>query len=185
MTRQAQKDKEMEVAQFFIDRLNAFYEFDYVPESNPNEVDDFQFTDVFARSKKHEDLLLQLVTSDGDYYKTIAAGRRERERTGDPLSSVMLVPNGNGTTDPIRWMIEHKKEKTTGKEILLVHEEVISVTWNPEGAKRMLPPLAVDSPFKAVFLVILPTGENVKTTRRFDGQVIALKNIFGLNGESF
>lgn len=195
MTRLEQKNEEMNIAKFFIERLNLFYSLDYLPESNEDESGEYRYTDVFAHAQKNQPstLYLQLITCDGDLHQVNAENQAEVskkkkriQKTGieEPLVSSVRSVGGN-IIDPIKYCLEKKSLKNSGRETLVIYYDFPFSTWDPEGAKRLLLPLINDTSFPGVFLVIPPAPKKETSNFSHEGQVIALKNTFGPNGQSF
>ncbi len=80
MTRKEQKQKELKASSFFLARFNT-RGFDYEAIENLDENAN-KLVDVYARSKskKHEDLKLQLTIIDGSLHQAFADIRAERKK---------------------------------------------------------------------------------------------------------
>ncbi|MFA7277451.1 MAG: hypothetical protein WC101_00485 [Candidatus Gracilibacteria bacterium] len=188
MTRVEQKDDELRVAGFFIQRLNEFYKFDYQGSSNADESGDDVYVDIFARSDsgKHEELRLQLTISDGEFHHVFAEISKERRKKNLPYVFGRTI--GGHILDPIKAVLEKKGQKTSGEEILIIYNDYTAgiQPFDANYAKTELPQLAQEVKFKGVYLVILPPSFLPGTsTVNHEGQIVALKNAFGENGEVF
>lgn len=197
MTRDDQKDDEMFVSEFFVDRVNKVYGFDYFPEKNEKEKEKPSI-DVYARSKdgKNPEIKIQLTTCD-DLHKFLNKSNKfwddlEKGKEMD-VSFAVGRKIGINLIDPIKAAI-HKKEdklkkkKREGDEILILHND-FAIEMRPfeKGfIDDYLLPLAKKSSYRGVFLIITPTPSTRSfTSFRHDGQIVALRNIFGADGEIF
>ncbi len=185
MTRDSQKTKEYEVSCFFLERLNNFYGLKYSPKINNDENGADQYVDIFGESEKEiGKLKLQLTICDGYLHQSFADARVEIFKTGEAVSSVRS--HGGHILNPIKAVLEKKADKTTGEEILIIHNDYGAPLWDEDGAKRMLPNLGLNSKYKGIYLVIMPVPQpGSKATYSHEGQVIAIKNIFGEDGVCF
>jgi len=175
------KNKELEVAEFFVSRLNKKYSLDYNVQPNMDEQKMDTYVDVFANSIKNDRLLIQIVTAEGQTYSDFAENRRAAMMSGSNFASVTPVRDRN-TEKRVLEMISKKKVKDTSNVTLLVYSEFGSLV-DEKYAKNTFPGLFQGS-FDSVFWVKLPSKEET-SSHPDNGQIVAIKNSFGEDGESF
>ena len=178
---QIKKEKELKVARFFIDRLNKEYIFDYNLTSNDDETKGESDVDIYANSNLgKEQLKLQITTNDGQILKDCADNRKEAEKngTGFAMSPVRdLEPE-----KLINKAITNKKYSDPSNLFLIVFTEFGSLV-DENWAKNHFPSLN-QSNYRGIFWVRMPSSLEY-SSHPHDGQIVAIKNTFGIDGISF
>ncbi len=178
---QIKKQKELEVANFFIERLNKKYNFDYNLEPNINETKGESDVDIYANSiSNKKQLKLQITTHDGQILRDFADNQKEAERNGIGF-----------TSSPVRDLepeklidkaIKNKVYADSSDLILIIFSEYGSLV--DEGyAERNFPSLNQDN-YKGVYWIMMPSSSEY-SSHPHEGQIVAIKNAFGKNGISF
>lgn len=179
-SQQIKKEKELKVARFFIGRLNKKYSFDYDLASNNNETKGESDVDIYANSNsKKEQLKLQITTNDGQILKDCADNKKEAERNG---SGFAMSPVRDLEPEKlISSAIKNKKYSNPNDLVLIIFTEFGSLV--DEGwAKNNFPSLN-QSNYKGIFWVRMPSDSKY-SSHPHDGQIVAIKNAFGVNGIS-
>ena len=180
-SQQIKKDEELKIARYFIDRLNEKFSLDYNLVSNNNETKGESDVDVYANSNSgREQLKLQITTNDGQILKDCADNRKEAERNG---SGFAMSPVRD--LNPIKLIneaIKNKKYSNPSDIILIVFSEFGSLV-DKNWAKDNFPSLAQNN-YKGIFWVRMPSNSE-RSSHPHNGQIVAIKNTFGVNGISF
>ena len=140
-----QKDIEITVANFFIDRLNVQYGFDYQMLANLDESKGEQDVDIYGISLSKEKLKLQLTTYDGEIKKETARMNKEYKKGNPVVIFVDLSPE-----KCIKNAQEKKKLHTENEDnIFIIHSEESGLI-NDSYAKDNFPKLN-NSNYKGIF----------------------------------
>ncbi len=146
------KENELKFAKVFIDWLNKKNNFDYFVIPNEKENKKESWADVYAvsRSRKFEQLDLQLVTSDGHSLKNLAKSKKINKKTGQ----IAIVTTDLNSEERVKEMI-YEKEQSYSQEvkqsiILLIQKEV-GPEFNEEYFFKIFQDF--NSDYKGIYLV--------------------------------
>jgi len=177
---QTKKEKELEVAIFFINRLNKRFNLDYNPILNNDETKGESDVDIYANSKSNkEQLKLQITTHDGQILKDMAGLHKEADKNGTGFA-----------TGPVRDLepekliskaIKNKTYSDPSNLFLIVYTEFGALV-NENWAKNNFPLLGQDN-YKGIFWVRMPSNSKY-SSHPHSGQIVAIKNPFGESGIS-
>lgn len=184
MTRKSQKQNEMKAAKFFLERLNLKYNLDFYPKSNDDENGKESHVDVYGVSEKKKSSIikLQLTIYDGRMHKLFADMNIEKKKTGKSTPRSF----GGYLVTPIEMAIQKKEKKAIGDEILILYNDFDSRIWNKNGAKKMLCPLGKETKYLGIFVLSFPSPmPGIISTDSHNGQIVAIKNPYGLEGDCF
>jgi hypothetical protein len=173
-----QKEIEMNVSSFFVERIKERYGLNYKikPNEDENKIDGD--TDIYMESLDNKLICnLQLTTGDMNVYPRVAYMNKQYKKG----NSVVVLADLS-----FKKCIENalkNKEKFDDKEsiILIIHSEYSSEINKDYGCN--VSSEFVDSKFKGIFWVLMPNSKD--STNKHNGQIIAIKNSFGENGISF
>ncbi len=173
-----QKEDEIEVATFFIGRLNALYDLDYkIFPNDENKNGGEKDVDVYGRSTSKEELKLQLTTSDAEVLRKEALMVKEYKK--DKKSKVFI---SNLTPEYcIKLAIENKKLHSGKEDVCLIIHSEYSGLVNKDYARKNFPRYN-NSAYQAVYWVLMPSNNS---SHPHSGQIVAIKNYFGEDGAVF
>lgn len=164
------RSDELTFARFFAERLNQFQELNYQVVPNNEESSG---VDVFAVAENLETLNLQLKT--GEPWLEQLWGCMRKLKSGGWIH--------DGKFEELLGQIIRDSEKhyaSREKLILLVTERYQPV-FDKYYAQR-ISAMFVNSTFKGIYIVKLPT---LGARPPYEGQIVAIKDIFGSHGEVF
>jgi len=179
------KVEESEYSQFFIKRLNNHYGLDYIIKPNDKEGEQDTEVDVYATSGKCPILNLQVVTRERVLHEISAVLRREAKRA---KKNAAIGPAINMDTE--KWITQAIKKKEIQypdelkRNIILLVIGNIGSLFNENYAKQIFRGFS-NSGFKGIYSVHLPSKDPARSNYLHDGQIIAIKDIFGNHGISF
>ncbi len=178
------KREELKYSKFFIDRLNKRCGLDYSVQLNKNENKVDPEVDVYVISGSNLQFNIQVRTREGRLKKIKAALQRESKIKNQ---NVVMGPVMDWKTK--EWVVEAIREKeghystdVKQKLVLLITGD-IGPLFNEDYAKRIFEELK-DSEFKGIYSIHLPATPE-SSSHPHDGQIIAIKDIFGKHGISF
>lgn len=166
----SKKQDEQKFSDFFAERFNKTYNLNYRIVPNNEEADD---VDIKAISKEGETLNLQLKTGEPDLERFW--GRRKK------LGSGWGIIDGN-IEKLLNQIIKDAENHYANKEklILLITEKHEPI-FDKNYALR-ISNIFKSSSFKGIYIVNLPSFEGDYSS---DGQVVAIKDMFGNHGKIF
>jgi hypothetical protein len=178
------KQEEIKYSRFFVDSLNKRLNLDYKIQPNENENKIDPDIDIYAISQNHPWLNLQIVTREKIFKELFPCLQRKAKATG---KNTIMADKVNGDIE--KWIIEameHKENKyplDVKKNLTLLIIGNIGPLFNKDYAKKIFAEFK-NSEFKGIYSVHLPS--NPKTSSHLhNGQIIAVKDIFGEHGETF
>lgn len=176
------KKEELAVGTFFVERLNALCGTDYVAQSNEDEAKNDSDVDVYAISKNNKMLKLQMKTGEPDLKAIFPRLQKEAKITKKNVVFGDLPAKGifEDLTNILR---KEEKRYSTAKDLVLIIHEDFGPLVDGQFLVSYRPDL-IQSLFKGVYLVKLPSVKE-NSSYPHDGQVVAIKDIFGNYGKSF
>lgn len=164
------KENERIFADFFVERLNKTYDLDYCVIPNGNEADD---ADIHAVSKNSEILNLQLKTGEPGLEQFW--GTRIKHGSGMAIIDVNIEELLN------QIIKDGERHYANTETLILLITEKQQPTFDAKYALRLSYKLK-NTRFKGAYLVKLPAFD---TTSPYEGQIVAIKDIFGNHGRIF
>lgn len=164
------KDEEIEFAKFFVERFNKKHNSNY--KAIPNNKDSSDI-DIYATSENLETINFQLKTGEPDLERFW--GRRKK------LGSGRGIIDGN-IEKLLNQIIKDAENHYANKEklILLITEKHEPI-FDKNYALR-ISNIFKNSSFKGIYIANSPSFEGDYSS---DGQVVAIKDMFGKNGKIF
>lgn len=164
------KRGEKKLSEFFIERFNQSYNLNYHVVSNGEEAND---VDVHAVSESHEILNLQLKTGEPGLEQFW--GTRIKQGSGMAIIDVNIE-------ELLAQIIKDGEQHYANTEnlILLITERYQPV-FDAAYALHIANKLS-STTLKGVYIVKLPAFD---TTPPYEGQIVAIKDIFGNHGRIF
>lgn len=165
------KIREKIVADFFINRFNQYHKKNYKIQVNENENIKDGDIDAYAVSDECKTLFLQIKTNEPELEGFFG---RARKHGGTRFGNISV-----NIKEAILKKIkdgENQYPSTKCNLIFIISERISPVTFDKEYA-QLISKWCSESKFKGIYLVKLPIG--------YDGQVVAIKDIYGNNGEVF
>jgi hypothetical protein len=166
------KEEELEVASFFLEKINQEHDLDYFPELNLDETKGESDVDVYALSvsKKYPKLKLQLTTADDEVKEKEAKFKKECKQ-GKRASFFADVTPKRCISRAVT-----RKDKHSGKDeiIFVIHSRVGGIT-NEEYTKKNFSGFVGDTDYKGVYFVLLPDHTSAE---KHNGQLTSIKECF-------
>lgn len=170
------KWEEKKVADFFISHFNCYHKKNYRTKINEDEYVKNEDVDVYAVSDDCDTLYLQIKTNEPELEGFYGRARKHgRTRFGDVFVNIK---------ESICKMIKdgEKQYSTRGNLIFIISERISPATFDKEYA-RLISNECGNSEFKGVYLVKLPIGSG--ENHPYEGQIVAIKDIYGKSGGIF
>ncbi|MBI4132713.1 MAG: hypothetical protein HY473_01260 [Candidatus Sungbacteria bacterium] len=164
------KDDELAFAKFFIERLNQFRKLNYRVVSSDEESSG---ADIYATAENLETLNLQLKTGEPGLERFW--GRRRKLGSGMGIIDVNIE-------DLLAQIIRDSEKHYANKENLTL---LITERYQPVFDKNYALRISTmfgNSSFKGIYIVKLPS---FRASFPYEGQIVAIKDIFGNHGEVF
>lgn len=175
------KKEEIECANFFIKRFNKKYNLNYqiIPNESVNSD-----TDVSAISNNNPKYNFQIITGEGPLKRICGSLKTRSKQTGQNIVMVDAAIDMN-IEKWIQEAIEKKKNKkySSAKHLILLICREIGPLFNTDYAKERFANFK-NFNFKGIYIVHLPTTSET-SSHPHNGQIIAIKDIFGNRGECF
>lgn len=171
-----QKEMEMAVSLFFIERLNSNFRFNYKAIPNEDESRGERDVDIYAKSSNEVMLKLQLTTNDAEVMEKTALMNKEYKKGRSVVVLADLTPERC-----IRSALQRKESHTDKEDVILLIHSQESAQINKDYAKSSLSEFTT-STYKGIFWVLMPSEYS---SNPHEGQIIAIKNCFGENCISF
>ena len=160
-------------ADFFITRFNKHYSLSYATHSNENESVSDTDVDIYATAKNGGILKLQIKTGEPAW--EAFWGSRIRHGSGMAVIDVNIPKLLSGIINTAELKYPNKNDL-----VLLIGEKMQPI-FDTQFAQLICRPFK-DSGFKGIYLIKLPFDSGIPP---YEGQVVAIKGIFGNNGETF
>lgn len=180
------KYEEIKYSSFFISRLNKHYDLNYIVQPNDKENVSDPEVDIYAISDLKPKLNIQVITRE-QVLREISAKLR-KESMMMMKQNVVMGPAINLETEKwisnaIRKKENHYPVNLKQKLILLITGDIGSL-FNENYAKKVFVEFQ-NTKFKGIYSVHLPSTDPVQSNYIHDGQIIAIKDIFGNHGAIF
>lgn len=164
------KRGEQILADFFVKRFNKAYNLNYRVVAKSEEAND---TDINAVSEHKETLNLQLKTGEPRLEQFL--GSRIKHGSG------MVIIDQNIEKDLAQIIEKAERHYANTKNLILLITEKQQPTFDAGYALYISDKLKNTS-FKGIYLVKLPAFDAVNP---YEGQIVAVKDIFGNHGRIF
>lgn len=176
------KREELVVGTFFVARLNSRRGTDYVAQINENEKKRDSDVDVYAFSKYNETLRLQMKSGEPELKAIFPRLQKEAKKT---KKNVVFgdLPTKGIFEDLTNILRKGEKRYSTAKDLVLIIHEYFGPLVEGQFLISHRPDL-IQSLFKGVYLIKLPSVKE-NSSHPHDGQILAVKDIFGDHGKSF
>jgi|GEM_PF-3912238 len=167
------REEYKKLSKFFIDRFNRHFKLSYTVSVNENEAVKDEDVDVYAISDDKENLNLQLKTGGPGLERFW--GRRRK--LGSGVGSI-----GGNIEELIEHIIKKAEQHYSKKDnLILLITEKLSPVFDRQYA-QLLSRKYGTSAFRGIYLVKLPLNP---PDYPYNGQVVAIKDIFGNNEDVF
>ncbi len=174
------KDKEVEIGKFLADKINAKHGLDYIVRPNENEGQHDGDVDVYLISLLEKTTLkVQITTQDGFLLEQMAKNRRRSDQGQEQEYSVLDM----GPEIYIKRVIDKKTKRYSSHEDIVL---VVCSEWgsqiNENYVKENFPALA-SGDFRAIYWIRMPSYPET-ASHPHDGQVVAIRALYGSDGET-
>ena len=173
------KENELNVAKYFLDFINIILKFDYCPFKNTNEIGENSHIDIYgiSKSSKYENLILQIIYNDGEYFGLSAQRAKEikKNKIGEASSSVRSIQ----TAEWIKTAVKAKFEKYTkhSKKIDNIILLIQGMPWerdiNTDYLKNQVKDI-LGYDFRGIYFIIPPYNNQI-VGEHFLGEIKILK----------
>lgn len=176
------KDEELKFSKFFIERFNQRYGLNYRVISNNKETKTDGDIDVYALGESGQKLNLQVTTGEGELKQFRASIRKESRQTGKNVSGTTIIGHTGRITQPLRQK-EQKYPIGAKNNLILLVTEGFGPQYDKEYVQRVFGDY--DTAFKGIYLIKYPSDLDAIDGHSCEGQIVAIKDIFGNHGKIF
>ncbi|OGF69477.1 hypothetical protein A3H65_01265 [Candidatus Giovannonibacteria bacterium RIFCSPLOWO2_02_FULL_45_14] len=163
------KNKEKKISDFFIGRLNQYHKLKYQIDVNLKENLRDPDIDAYAISKNLWTLNLQIKTGEPELKKFFGVSEKKGK------TRIGIISTKNIFEDIEKIIRQAEKQYSNKKNLVLLIADEFSPSFD-QGFARKIPREPYE--FKGIYLVKLKNPYD-------EGQVVAIKDIFGFHGEVF
>lgn len=169
------KEEELKFSKFFIERFNQHYKLNYRVVPNNEETKINGDTDIYAVEKNSEKLNLQVTTGESELKQLLASIRKESQQTGKDVSRTIIIGHKERITQPLKQK-EQKYHIGAKNNLILLVTEDFGPQYDKEYVRRLFGNHS--TAFKGIYLIKWPSHS-------YEGQIVAIKDIFGNHLEVF